>query len=291
MAVVVLGVAGFAFASPDGGHPAQLVFGGKRPVTLSVPTAYDPRVPAPLVLVLHGYGSSGKQHEDYFGLGRLVEGHGVLLAAPDGTADAQGNRFWDARSDACCNFSGHPVDDVKYLRALLKEIRGAYNVDPRRIFLVGHSNGGFMAHRLGCELSKEIAAVVSLGGTASLQRSACHARRPVSVLQIHGDQDVGVRFDGGVNILGKGGGLYCGAGEMTARWARDDGCQRTCSAGEPVDLDSTIAGAETTVSTFNGCPAGTDVTLWTIQGGGHVPAVATRFPDLVWTWLEAHPRH
>lgn len=80
----------------DGGRPGKFVFGGSRPVTLSVPTSYDPRHPAPLLLVLHGYGSTGQQHVDYFGLAGLVEGHGVLLAAPDGTLDAQGNRFWDA---------------------------------------------------------------------------------------------------------------------------------------------------------------------------------------------------
>lgn len=288
--LVVMLLAASALAASDAGSPLQIVFGGDRPVTISVPTGYDARRPAPLVLVLHGYGSSGKQHQDYFGLGGLVEAHGVILAAPDGTEDAQGNRFWDARTDACCNFTGHPVDDVKYLRALLEQIRAVYQVDPHRIFVVGHSNGGFMAHRLGCELSKEISAVVSLAGTASAKPSGCLARTPVSVLQIHGDQDVGVRLDGGSNILGKGGGAYAGAVEMTRRWARDDGCKRTRSAGAAIDLDSTLPGAETTVSSFDGCRAGSDVSLWTIQGAGHVPAVATNFADLVWRWLEAHPR-
>lgn len=147
---VVLTAAPDAGAATDGGRLGKFVFGGDRPVTLSVPAAWDPRHPAPLLLVLHGYGSTGQQHEDYFGLSGLVDGHGVLLAAPDGTLDAQGNRFWDARTDACCNFKGPPVDDVKYLRSLLKEIRAAWKVDPRRIYVVGHSNGGFMAHRLGC---------------------------------------------------------------------------------------------------------------------------------------------
>lgn len=274
----------------DGGRPGKFVFGGSRPVTLSVPAAYDPRHPAPLVLVLHGYGSTGQQHVDYFGLSALVEGHGVLLAAPDGTLDAQGNRFWDARTDACCNFKGPPVDDVKYLRALLKEIRAAWKVDPKRVYVVGHSNGGFMAHRLGCELSRDISAVVSLAGTASPGKSGCRATTPVSVLQIHGDRDVGVRYDGGVDIMGKGGGAYVGAVELTTRWARDDGCQSAAAANAPIDLESKLPGEETTVSSFEGCRAGSGVTLWTIEGGSHVPDVAANFPELVWRWLEAHPR-
>ena len=271
--------------SCHGQRPAQVVFGGDRPVTISVPRAYD-GCPAPLLLVLHGYGSSGKHHESYLGLDTLVEGQGVLVVSPDGTTDSEGSRFWNTGSDACCNFHGSTVDDVKYLRELLAELRGVYNVDPRRIYVVGHSNGGFMAHRLACELPGQLAAIVSLAGTRSL--TSCQG--PISVLQIHGDRDVGVRFDGGTNILHKGGGAYPGAEETLSQWARDDRCKPTRTASTPLDLESTIAGAETTVSNFEGCPPGTAVTLWTIEGGGHVPTFGPQFSAQVWGWLAAHPR-
>ncbi|MDP1825369.1 MAG: PHB depolymerase family esterase [Archangium sp.] len=279
-----LGLAVFLLlGSPDAGQ--QVVFGGARPVTLSVPRAYAGR-PTPLLLVLHGYGSSGKHHEKYLGLDRLVEERGVLVASPDGTPDSAGGRFWNTGSDACCNFRGSDVDDVKYLRGLIAEIRGVYNVDPRRIYVLGHSNGGFMAHRLGCELSKELAAVVSIAGSTPLER----CKTPMSVLQIHGDRDYAVRYDGGVNILGRGGGAYVGAEESASRWARDDKCKLTRTSRERLDLVSTLPGAETMVGTYDGCPAGTDVTLWTMQGGLHVPDFGPQFPSLVWGWLEAHPR-
>lgn len=287
-----------AVAASDGGcppggaaRPAQVVFGGPRPMTLSVPANYDAHCAAPLLLVLHGYGSSGKQHEAYFGLTGLVEGHGVLLAAPDGTKDKDGHRFWDTGTDACCNFSGTEVDDVKYLRDLLAEIRAVYNVDARRIFVVGHSNGAFMAHRLGCELSGDVAAVVSLAGTTSSRRGErCRPKAPLSVLQIHADRDESVRYAGGAGILGRDGGVYPGALATTAQWALDDGCTRSRVRGAALDLDSVLPGAETTVSTYMGCPRGTNVTLWTIHDGGHAPAVADRFPGLVWPWLQAHAR-
>jgi len=213
----------------------------------------------------------------------------VLMVAPDGTRDASGNAFWNVGIDGCCNFDGSTVDDVKYLSDLLAEIRSVYNVDARRIFVVGHSNGGFMAHRLACERSSEISAFVSLAGNLG-QAIACRPAVPVSVLQIHGDRDTTVLYDGGTDILGKGGGPYAGALESVERWAGDDGCASTWTAGTPIDLESTLAGAETTVSTFDGCPAGTEVSLWTIQGGGHIPAVGGRFPGLVWRWLDAHAR-
>ena len=155
-------------------RPLSLQFGGARPVTISVPKSYAGG-PTPLLLVLHGYGSFGKHHEQYLGADTLTD---AIVVSPDGTQDPEGNRFWNTGSAACCNFHGSTVDDVKYLRDLLAEIRRVYNVDPKRIFVLGHSNGGFMAHRLGCEWSGELAAVVSLAGVTPLER--CDS--PMSVL-------------------------------------------------------------------------------------------------------------
>jgi polyhydroxybutyrate depolymerase len=113
---------------------------------------------------------------------------------------------------------------------------------------------------------------------------------PLSVLQIHGDQDTVVLYDGGTNILNKGGGAYASAVDTTARWASDDGCQSTRTDGAPIDLEAGLPGAETAVSSFDGCPAGTDVALWTIQGGAHTPQFSGKFAGPVWRWLAAHPK-
>ena len=269
---------------------SQPVFGGSRPVKVSVPKRYAGRA-TPLLLALHGYGNAGKPFESYLGLPSLVDSQGIFLVSPDGTLDAQGHRFWNTGSDACCNFAGSAVDDVKYLRELLAEIRGTYNVDPRRIFVLGHSNGGFMAYRLACELSGEIAAIMSLAGATP----DCHPTAKVSVLQIHGDRDVGVRYDGGTNILKKGGGDYFGALESAERWALDDGCTPYAPApptteGQPIDLESELPGGETMVEDFDGCPAGVGVSLWTIREGSHNPELSEAFASQVWAWLESHQR-
>jgi polyhydroxybutyrate depolymerase len=242
-----------------------------------------------LVIVLHGYGASGLVEERYLGLDTLVDGRGVLVAAPDGTIDDAGAAFWNPGIAACCDFFGSPVDDVAYVSALIHEIRAVYTVDPSRIFVVGHSNGGFMAHRLACALSSELAAVVSLAGTMDETPAPCTLEAPVSVLQVHGDRDGTVLYDGGTRILGKSG-PYASAPDAVRFWAKEDGCGATTTAGAPVDLETTLPGAETAVTTFDGCPQGTEVALWTIQGGSHIPTVGSRFPGLVWKWLDAHRR-
>ena len=149
-----------AAASVADGGPASVV--AARPYLLTVPQG-DPKTPLPLVLVLHGYGSTGKRHDDAWGFSALGLREGFLVAAPDGTVDPRGNRFWNA-TDACCNFYGSTVDDVAYIRALLDDVAARTPVDPKRVFVVGHSNGGFFAHRLACDMPERIAAVVSLAG-------------------------------------------------------------------------------------------------------------------------------
>ena len=165
--------------------PSQTVFGGLRPVTLQVPSAYDGRKPYALMLLLHGYGASGSVQLFYLNLKSLQSQHDVLIAAPDGTLNSGGKRFWNA-TPACCDFGRTGVDDVAYLSAVIKDISKVYNVDSKKVYLVGHSNGGFMAYRMACDASHLVTAVVSIAGATFNTKERCKPTTPVSVLQIHG---------------------------------------------------------------------------------------------------------
>src|SRR5512135_1253101 len=128
--------------SHGGSSGPRTVFGGNRPVTLQIPPSYDGSTPAPLLILLHGYGVNGAVEENYLGLSALVATNGVFLAAPNGLIDQTGSPFWNA-TDACCNFYGSTVDDVAYLRGLIRDISHDYKIDPKRVYLWGHSNGAF----------------------------------------------------------------------------------------------------------------------------------------------------
>ena len=118
----------------------------------------------------------------------LAEARGFLYCYPDGTIDRWGNRFWNA-TDACCDFGNTGVDDAGYLRALIEEIARRFAVDRKRIYLVGHSNGGFMAYRMACQSADLIAGIASLAGTTFLDPSRCAPSEPVNILHIHGTAD------------------------------------------------------------------------------------------------------
>ena len=266
-----------------GGDDSGLI--DARPYMLLVPDSYDPATPTPLVVMLHGYGVTGVIQATYFRLLDDADEHGYLLAYPDGTPDAGGNRFWDA-TDACCNFAGAPVDDVAYLSALLDDVEASYNVDPDRIYFMGHSNGGFMSYRLACDIGERIAAVASLAGATWNDPTACPAAAPVNVLQIHGTDDRTIGYDGGTT----GAATFPSAPQTVATWADKNGCGGALTDVDTIDLEVTIAGAETQRQEYADCVAGGDVVLWTIDGGSHIPNFDEGFADAVWEWFDAHPR-
>ncbi len=270
-----------------GAVSAQTVDGGRGSLPLQVPESYDGDSAVPLVVTLHGYTSSGAGIESYMQYGDLVDGYGFLLVSPDGTRESGGdnNRFWNA-SKACCNFMDSTVDDSAYVLAIINAVKSEYNVDPKRVYLIGHSNGGFMAYRAAYDHSNTIAAMVSLAGAASTVDRAAPAN-PVHVLQIHGTDDATIGYEG----REIGGNAYPGAVATVERWAGYNGCAGEGTAGGTRDLESEITGAETTATRYvSACTAGGSSELWSIAGGSHVPSLSSTFNREVIGWLFAHPK-
>jgi len=269
------------------GSGGAMVIGGDRPVTIHVSPMYDPSKPAPLLVLLHGYGGTGMIQEDlYFHLRTVTDQRGYIYAVADGTTDASGKQFWNG-TDACCNFGNPKVDDSAYLASVIQQIKAAYTIDPKRVYFAGHSNGGFMSYRMACDHADQIAAIVSLAGATFDDDSKCNPSEPVAVAQIHGDADETIAYTGG----GFGGFTYPSAQKTVELWAAHDGCDLTTTQGPAKDLESSIAGAETVVSVYNSnCKPGGHVELWTVPGGKHIPKLSNDFKTQVIDFLDAHPK-
>jgi polyhydroxybutyrate depolymerase len=240
---------------------------------------------APLVVLLHGYGASGPMIDGYLGITEQAASRGLYVLLPNGTTDGSGKQFWDATA-ACCNFTGTPVDDVAYLGGLIDEALAERPIDPDRIYVMGHSNGGFMSYRLACDLADKVTAIAVLAGADAPAAEDCTPSRPVSVLHLHGTADPLITYDGGQITA-----AFPGALESVTRWAERDGCDATAVNAAPLDLDGSIDGAETAVSTYQGCAEGTAVQLDSIEGGRHSPAlIHERVGTDVLDWLLARSR-
>ena len=257
--------------------------GGDRPTFVTLPAGYLQSVPAPLIIDLHGYSGSSADQQGFAKMDVAANKRGVIYAALDGLIDSQGNQFWNA-SEACCNFNANPVDDVAYIQGLIDEISKKVSVDPKRIYVFGHSNGHFMSYKFACTHPVTVAAIAGLAGAMDIESENCGAKSPVSVLHIHGTNDDVINYKGG-QILGN---EFTSAQESAKRWARIDQCSLNPTVGNAFDLITILEGKET-IPTIYSCPSAS-VELWTIEEGSHGPTLESSFALQVMDWLLAHPK-
>jgi polyhydroxybutyrate depolymerase len=268
-----------------------------RPYDATVPSAIDPRQRLPLLVVLHGLGSEGRDIARYWQIDPLVDERGILVAYPSGTRDRKSQhpgighrqRFWNA-TDLCCDFFHSGVDDVAYLDAVIDDMSARFPVDPKRIFVGGISNGGTMAYRYACDRAERVAAIVSQAGAMWSDVTRCKPSAPVAVLQVHGTADEWLPYGGGP-VLGHGP-VVISAHQSVQDWIAFDGCDaHSRSADPPLDLvsdESPPLGAETTREIWSGCRG---VELWTVHGGAHSPQLQRpTWARAIIGWLLAHPK-
>jgi polyhydroxybutyrate depolymerase len=134
-------------------------------------------------------------------------------------------------------------------------VQRRYAVDALRTFATGFSNGAFLAYRLACQQARRFLGVASVGGTEVLRR--CHPERPVSVLHIHGPDDLRVQFDGAILRRPR----TPGALELVRRWRVRNHCPsaRTRRQRSPKLL----------ISRTSGCRHGTQVQLVALESFAH----------------------
>ncbi len=282
-----------AAASSDSGtdavDAADPVFGGDRPVEVRVPEGYDRKKPAPLLLMLHGFSAGALSFEFYLKMSSIADAHGFFYVAPEGTVDHAGNRFWNA-TEACCDDDHTGVDDVKYLTGLIEEIKAFYAIDPKRIYVLGHSNGGFMANRLACDRADLFAAAVSLAGAVWQDVGKCKPSAPVGFLQIHGTADKTVLYAGdpGTPPLTA---PYPGAEQTVATWGKNNGCSDALvDTGKKLHVDADLKSPETSVLEHSGCKANGSAELWKVEGAPHIFAFPPEALESTWKFLDAHAK-
>ncbi|MGI9604054.1 MAG: CocE/NonD family hydrolase [Acidimicrobiales bacterium] len=264
--------AGCSTTPPDTVHT-------ERPASVVFPTDYDPAREYPLVVMLHGFTMWGDLMGQYMGAYPQVDQRDFIMVLPDGTPNAQGQRFWNSGAGCC----GGGVDDVSYVTELIEDTKSTYNIDPDRVYLWGYSNGGFMALTMACKASEHITAIASLAGSSFGDPARCEPRtEPVSVLQIHGDNDQTVSYPGTV---------FPGAVEIHERHADFLGCRSRVGVGDDLDLVANEPGNETAVQFRDRrCAGSTSAELWTMQGVGHIPNFSSNFAPAVLDWLLAQRR-
>lgn len=249
---------------------------------IHAPPGIDPAARYPFVLFLHGLGGTGRSFATALGVEKLAADKKFFWASPDGTIDRKQRRFWNA-GEGCCDFDRLGADHVASLGAMIAEARRTPGIDPAKVYVIGFSNGAFMAHKLACRVPG-IAGIVSVAGAAPSESDGpCAPSAPVAVLEIHGDADKAVRFEGGHVLDMKDVPTHRGAEDTTRVWSVADGCTGTLEEKGQLDLMSGLPGSETRDLRYPGCRA--PVALWRVVGGDHFIATSRPALEHMWTFL------
>ncbi len=226
-----------------------------RTFRVHVPPGYAPGNPTPVVLTFHGGGGSGQQIEENSSrMNEVADRENFIVVYPDGTGMI---RTWNG--GGCCGAAvRNDVDDVGFVEVMLDSLDASLCVDHSRIYASGMSNGGIFSHRLACELSERIAAIAPVAGTMMME--SCTPSRKVAVMQIHGTEDGHVPWDGGEGC-GIAGVPFTSVPQTILDWRTRNGC----SENTTVSFEQGDGRCES----FEACPAGADVVLCSIEGGGH----------------------
>ena len=228
-----------------GDSTVTLQSGGRsRTYVLHVPSGLSVGMALPVVIDLHGAGGNGKQQQGMSGFNSLADKEKFLAIFPDGV-----DGYWNV-DDTCCGTAGkQKIDDVGFLKAIISGLSSQTCIDAKRIYVSGFSNGGGLAHRIGCDAADVIAAIAPTA--TDLRTQPCKSARPISMMEVKGMADSLEPYDGGV--VGPEGGQYTDVGAKASQklWADIDKCTGTtttndnycesytqCADGVEVDLCS-----------------------------------------------------
>jgi polyhydroxybutyrate depolymerase len=258
MSALVIALALLAPSAPFGGRFILEVGGQARAYEVHVGKGAPARG-APLLLAIHGRGGSGAVLRASTRFDVEADRYGFVVAYPD----AAGIAWRDLRLRTLPDPPADWTRDVDFLLRLVDVLVTSHGIDPRRVFVAGHSNGGFVALTLACTHAERIAGIAVVA--ANLPRAACAPSRPVASLFFHGTRDALVPYGGG-GIGPRGArGFVASADETFAAFAGFARCAGE-TARPAIDADP-LDGTRVSVIDGTGCAAPLRRVI--VEGGGH----------------------
>lgn len=229
--------------------------GTTRTTHLFIPSSVTDKPNVPLVLAFHGAGGSGPLFREQIDLDRQADGDGFVVAYPTATGVN-----W-AEGCGCIRPDLDGVDDVGFADAVIEAVADVVEIDRRRIYALGYSQGAIFLHRLACERTETYAGFASIAGMMNGPVAAsCPADVPVDMFMVHGNEDNVLQFDG----RDAGAATLLSVPATMLEWRDHNGCtvavdRKTESIGE----------FSADVRRYNACEEDTRVHMLELLGHGH----------------------
>jgi polyhydroxybutyrate depolymerase len=152
---------------------------------------------SPLVFIIHGFTGSAEGISAYSGMNSIAEREGFIAVYPQGTKDSNGNTFFNVGYEF---HDDSTINDVSFIRELVRSLSQEFNLNRKKAFATGMSNGGDMSYLLACTSSDLFKAVAPVAGVLMKGlKDSCELNSPVPVFEIHGTADKISLFEGDLN--------------------------------------------------------------------------------------------
>ncbi len=241
--------------SRPGDHIVTMnIAGRERRCLMHIPPSYDGTKPMPALVMLHGILQDGDRIASHTGFSEIADREGFIAIYPESLGWVGNNvRTWNVGRNSL-----QYTDDAQFVQSLLDSVKDGLNIDRRRIYLAGYSNGGMLAHELATRNPNEFAALATV--SASMNGSEARPDSPVPVLTITSTNDWVVPRRGRSIVQN--------------HWALDmEPSSRTVDFWRQTNrtdrLSTTEPNPGVTRRSYTGGPGSAEVREFTIQGGNH----------------------
>ena len=241
----------------------------ERSFMVHLPPNYNASEKLPVVILMHGGGGSIEGMVKLANMNATADKHNFITVYPAGTGKRKDTLLtWNAGN--CCGYArDNKINDVKFIDKMINTLKVTYNIDEKRVYATGHSNGAGMSYRLACELSNKITAIAPNAGQCMLKN--CNPMRPVPILHIHGTEDRCANYNGGmcggcfnefIGIKNATDGWECISVEDNIKYFAN---KNKCNQNPKVITDNN----NMICKTYEQCKNKAEVTLCSIKGAGH----------------------
>lgn len=251
-----------------------------------IPINYNGVDTVPLVFALHGLGDNASNFESFMGMNAVADTANFIVVYPQAMVDPLTNN--QTAFNSGINFLS-AIDDVGMISALIDTLNVQYPIDTTRVYATGYSMGGFMSHRLACQLSNRITAIASVSGQMAMSiPPTCNTTTEVPIMHIHGTADGTVRYNGYDSLQ------MISVDSTLAIWKINNGCSQEPSSVYTLP-DNAPDNFITTAYRWINCNNNSEILLYKVDSADHQwlyePANDFDSAKEIWKFFMRHPNN